>query len=120
MDDFTFYNRHYITVDDRGRITDAWSDGPHPEKEVTGAICINERGGYQLRLIVDRQQTEENPALYDMDGVPLYKWDGAAVQRRTMEEIVADRAAIPPAPPSEQERVRADIDYLAAMAGVEL
>jgi len=24
-----FYNKHYITINEQGRITDAWSDGAH-------------------------------------------------------------------------------------------
>ena len=112
-----YYNRHYIRCDALGRIVDAWSDGPHPEKDVTGAICFNERGGYQLRLLIDGVETEENPMLTDMYGIPIYKWDGEAVQRRTAEEIEADRAALPPAPPSEQERVRADVDFLLTIGG---
>lgn len=112
-----FYNKHYITVDTRGRITDGWSDGPHPDRDTTGAICINEQGGYQFRLSPDG---EENPTLYTMDGIPLYKWDGEAVQARTEEEIAADRAAIPVPPPSPQEQLRADIDFIAALQGVTL
>lgn len=111
------YNKHYILTDDSGRITDGWSDGPHPDRDTAGAICINDQGGYQFRLFPDG---EENPALYDMDGIPLYKWDGSQVIRRTAEEIEADRAAIPEPPPSQAERDRADIDFLAAMMGVSL
>lgn len=113
--DFEFFNRHYITIDDRNRITDAWSDGPLYDKPTDGAICINERGGYQLRLIIDGVETEENPALWTMEGVPLYKWTGSEVARRTPEEIEADIAAIPPAPPSEMEQLRADVDYVMLM-----
>jgi len=113
----TFYNRHYIKTDSRGRITDAWSDGPHPEKDTTDAICINETGGYQFRLAPDG---EENPTMYNMDGIPLYRWDGEQVIPRTEEEIAADRAAIPEPPPSIQEKNRADIDFLAALWGVSL
>lgn len=40
-----FYNRHYIAVDGQGLITSGWSDGPHPDRDVTNAICINEQGG---------------------------------------------------------------------------
>ena len=112
-----FYNKHYISVDSLGRITDGWSDGPRPDKDTTGAICINEQGGYQFRLFPGG---EENPALYTMDGIPLYRWDGQAVQRRTDKEISADRAYIPASPPSEQERLRADVDFLAAIQGVIL
>lgn len=111
-----FYNKHYITADAQGRITSGWSDGPHPERD-TAAICINEQGGYQFRLY---PSGEENPPLHDMDGVPLYRWDGEKAVPRTGEELAADRAAIPEPPPSQQEQLRADVDFLAAMQGVTL
>lgn len=116
MDDM-YYNKHYITVDSQGRIIVGWSDGPNAGRDTDGAICINEQGGYQFRLSPDG---EENPSLYTMDGIPLYKWDGQSVQLRTEAEIAADRAAIPAPPPSEMERLRADIDFLAAMGGLAL
>ena len=112
-----FYNRHYITTDLQGHITSGWSDGPHPNRDTAGAICINEQGGYQFRLFPGG---EENPPLYTMDGIPLYKWDGEQAIPRTEEEIAADRAAIPEPPPSPQEQLRADVDFLAAMQGVSL
>lgn len=112
-----YYNRHYINTDMQGRIINGWSDGPHPERDTDGAVCINEQGGYQFRLY---PRGEENPPLYTMDGIPLYRWDGEAVQTRTQEEIDADRAAIPEPPPSAQEQLRADVDFLAAMQGVVL
>jgi len=112
-----FYNHHYITTDAQGRITDGWSNGPHPERDTTGAICINEEGGYQFRL---HPGGEENPPLYTMDGIPLYRWDREAIVPRTEEEIAAGRAAIPAPPPSEQERLRADVDYIAALGGITL
>ena len=111
------YHRHYIITDDRSRVTASWSDGPIPDRDTTDAICINERGGYQFRLF---PSGEENPPLCTMDGIPLYKWDGTAVILRTEDEVAADQAAIPAPPPSEQEQLRADIDFLAAMQGVSL
>ena len=111
------YNKHYIAIDSQGRITSGWSDGPHPERDTANAICINEQGGYQFRL---RPGGEENPALYTMDGIPLYKWDGEQAVPRTEDEMNADREAIPAPPPSPQEQLRADVDFLAAMQGVML
>jgi len=111
------YNRHYITIDAQSCVTDGWSDGPHHDRETSGAICINEQGGYQFRLTLDG---EENPPLYTMDGIPLYRWDGEQVQLRTKAELEAERAAIPEPPPSAQEQLRADIDFIAAMMGVIL
>ena len=116
-EDESFYNRHYIIMRQDGVIIDAWSDGPHPERDTTDAICINEQGGYQFRLYPD---DEENPPIYTMDGIPLYKWDGEQAIRRSEDEIEADRAAIPAPPPSAQERLRADVDFIAAMTGVTL
>lgn len=112
-----FYNKHYIVDDEQGRIVSGWSDGLIPERDISDAICIDERGSYQFRLFPGG---EENPVLFTMDGVPLYRWDGEQAVRRTGEEIEADRAAIPEPPPSAQEQMRADIDFLAAMQGVSL
>ena len=58
--------------------------------------------------------------IYTEDGIPRYKLvDGQAVER-TEEEIGADRETIPAPPPTVQEQLRADIDFLAAMQGVIL
>lgn len=111
------YSKHYIKVDQTGRILESWSDGPRPDKDAKGAVCINGQGGYQFRLFPGG---EENPELYDGRGIPLYKWDGAQVIARSQEEIDADYAAMPKPAPTEQEQMRADIDFLAAMQGVEL
>lgn len=112
-----YYNKHFITTDAEGRVTDGWSEGPNPGRDISGAVLLTDQGGYQFRLAPDG---EENPSLLTEDGIPLYRWDGERVVRRSEEEVQADRAAIPPPPPSEQERLRADVDFLAAMQGVTL
>lgn len=113
------YNRHYIKLDDQNRITDGWSDGPHPRRDTAGRICIDEKGGYQFRITPNG---EENPELIEGHGIPLYSWDGYRVVKRTAEEVAEDIAALPvPAPqPSLEEKNRADIDFIAIMTGVEL
>lgn len=80
-----FKNNHYIRIDSRGRILDGWSDGPHPEREPTGAVCIDRGADYQFRLC-----DQENPVLLTVDDIPLYRWDGTGAARRTEEEIAAD------------------------------
>lgn len=112
MDGFAFYNKHYISIDGQNRVVDGWSDGPHPEKDTEGAACINDKGGYQFRLFPGG---EENPALWDMDGIPLYKYEGGQVLERTPEEIGADRKAMPEPLPTEMEQMRADLDYVLVM-----
>ena len=78
---------------ENSNVISGWSGGLHNNRVVTAEdILINDKGGYQFRLIVDGVETEENPILHDWDfGVPLYKWDGEKVQRRTAEEIEAER-----------------------------
>lgn len=89
-DEQTFYNKHYIKVDSFNRVVDAWSDGPHPEKDITSAICINEQAGYQFCI-----DGEENPVLYDTEyNIPLYKYEDNEVVKRTNGEIEADKAKI--------------------------
>lgn len=120
MEDFMdhqFYNRHYIIVRSDGSVIDAWSDGPRPDKDIANAICINEQGGYQFRFTPDG---EENPTIYTVKGIPLYKWDGEKIVPRTKEELRKNYEEIPDPPPSEIERLRADIDFLAIMSGVSL
>lgn len=114
--DYEFYNRHYIRTREDGAIVDVWSDGPHPKKDTENAVCINDKGSYQVYLVVDGVRTRENPDWMTGDGIPLYKWDGERVVKRTEEEIVADRAEIPPAPPSPMEQLRADVDFLMVMS----
>ena len=112
-----YYNKHFITTDAEGRVTDGWSEGPNPGRDISGAVLLTDQGGYQFRLAPDG---EENPSLLTEDGIPLYRWDGERVVRRSEEEVQADRAALPAPAPSEQERLRADVDFLAAMQGVTL
>ena len=38
----------------------------------------------------------------------------------TEEEIAADRASLPAPAPTAQEQLRADVDFLAAMANIQL
>lgn len=113
------YNKHYIRTDSQGIITDGWSSGPHPDRDTTGAVCINDQGGYQFRLSPDGEQ---NPPLYTMDGIPLYRWDGEAAVRRTEEEIEADRWGIirPDPAPSLEARVGAlETETAAISAAIE-
>lgn len=103
-----FYNKHYIKVDSSNRVVEGWSDGPRRDKDTTDAICINDKGGYQFRI----NGGEENPSLFDWNGmIPLYKYEGGEVVKRTEEEIEADRKIA--MQPTEAE-VRAQRDKLLA------
>ncbi len=110
MENVNFYNKHYITVDDRGRITDGFSDAFRQPSDKD--ICINEQGGYQFRL---SRSGEENPILREERGIPLYKYENGEIIRRALEEIAEDIAAIPAPAPTEDERRDAQIFYTAMM-----
>lgn len=109
MEDMNVYNKHYITVDEQGRIVDGFSDAFRQPAELD--ICINEQGGYQFRLFPGG---EENPFLFEEHGVPLYKYDGA-VAERSAEEIEADIAALPEPGPTWNDQIDAQVTYTAMM-----
>lgn len=118
VDDFDpAYRRHYITTNARGLITDGWSDGPHPERDTAGAICINARGEYQFRLYPGG---EENPPLADLFGIPLYRWTGETVEARTEVELEADRALLPVPKPAKSPEERLDALEAAIERGLSL
>lgn len=110
------YYRHYLTLDAASLVLGGWSDGPHGEK-IPGEndVLLTDGGSYQFRLF-----GAENPPLRDDDyGVPLYRWDGEAVVKRTADEIASDIAA---AKENQSRQARlaqlhsalADTDYIAA------
>ena len=103
MEPMNFYNKHYISVDERSRIVNGFSDAFYQPSDTD--ICINEQGGYQFRLFPGG---EENPSLYEWQHmIPLYKYENGEVVKRTEEEIEADIAALPvPEPkPTAEERI---------------
>lgn len=86
-----FYNKHYISVDEQGRIVDGFSDAFR--KPSNTDICISEQGGYQFRLFPGG---EENPFLLERTYmIPLYKYENGTVVKRTEKEIEADIADLP-------------------------
>lgn len=82
-----WYNKHYITINENGRIIDGFSDAF--QQPASGDICINEQGKTQFCLFPDG---EENPSLVDPDGIHLYTWDGKAVRETTQGEREAEKA----------------------------
>ena len=106
----------YVLTDRQGRIVRC-EGGYTTPADLTGWVQIDEGTGDKYNLC----QVHYFPdGIYTEDGIPRYKLvDGQAVER-TQEEIEADRAAIPAPPPTAQEQLRADVDFLAAMQGVAL
>lgn len=114
-----FYNKHYIRIREDGCIVDGFSDAFREPTE--DAICINEQGGYQFRLVFcsgelypDGKQftmlSEENPTLFESSyTVPLYQWDGEVVIQRTAEAVEAELAV---AMLPTESQIRAERDKL--------
>ena len=103
MEPMNFYNKHYISVDELGRIVNGFSNAFRQPSDTD--ICINEQGGYQFRLFPGG---EENPQLHEWPHmIPLYKYENGEVVKRTEEEIEADIAAlpVPEYKPTAEERI---------------
>lgn len=91
MDEMSWYNKHYITVDDNGLVIDGFSDAFRKPSETD--ICINEQGGYQFRLYANGPV---NPPLRDSRHmIPLYRYENGQIIERTRADIDADIAARP-------------------------
>ena len=107
-----FYNKHYIRVVD-GIVTKGFSDAF--EEAVDGDICINEKGGRHFEI-----DGVINPLMFDDNFCHLYRYDGE-LRKATEEELKTEREANYVEPePTEAEKLRADIDFLAIMTGVQL
>lgn len=78
-----FYNQHYIEVDSSNNVISGWSNGPYPNRDISKAICINKQGGYQFRL---SPNGEENPPLFDTNGIPSYKYEDGEIRPLTKVE----------------------------------
>ena len=104
----------YIQTDTDGRILRC-EGGYTTPSDLTDWIEIDEGVGDKYNLC---QSHYFDGGLYTMDGIPRYRWDGTQAVERTEEELEADRAARPAPEPTEQEQLRADVDFLLAMGGV--
>ena len=104
----------YIQTDTEGRILRC-EGGYTTPSNLTGWTEIDEGTGDKYNLC---QSHYFEGGLYTMDYIPLYRWDGTQAVERTEEELEADRASRPEPEPTEQEQLRADVDFLLAMGGV--
>ncbi len=106
----------YVQTDERGRITRC-EGGYSTQADLTGWTQIDEGTGDRYNLC---QSHYFDGGLYTVDGIPRYKLEDGRAVERTEAEIEADWAAIIPPVPSALEQLRADVDFLAIMQGVEL
>ena len=104
----------YIQTDEHGCILRC-EGGYTTPSDLTDWTEIDEGIGDRYNLC---QGNYFDGGLYTMDGIPRYCWDGSAAVLRTEEELEADRAARPEPEPTEQEQLRADVDFLLAMGGM--
>lgn len=109
-------SRVYIQTDEQNRIIRC-EGGYTTPKDLTGWTQIDEGTGDRFNLC---QSHYFEGGLYDMRGIFRYKYVDGAATLRTDAEIEADRAAIPEPPPTETEKLRSDVDYIAMETGVML
>jgi hypothetical protein len=83
-----FIFRHYARFDSNNNMMHGFSDA-FPNSLQDGDICINKQGGRHFEIF-----NQINPPLHTMDGIPLFKWDGKTIKRRTDKEIEADKLVL--------------------------
>lgn len=114
MDELMDPYRVYVQTDEQGRIT-----------AVNSSAFVSADWGTEIDQGYGDQyhhaQGNYFPGpIYTDDGIPRYKLQDGQAVKRAEEEMEADRAAIPAPPPTAQEQLRADVDFIAAMTGVSL
>lgn len=109
MEEYRF--KVYIQTDEQGCILRC-EGGYTTPADLTDWTEIDEGRGDRYNLC---QSHYFEGGLYTSDGIPLYKWDGTQAIRRTQEELEADRADIPEPPPTQAERMEAQVTYTAMM-----
>ena len=89
----------YVQTDDQGRIARC-EGGYTTPADLTGWTLIDEGYGDRYNLC---QSNYFPGGLYTEDGIPRYSLvDGKPIER-TVEEIEADRTAVPAPPPTDHE-----------------
>ena len=102
----------YVLPDSYGYITRI--DGGYTIGNITDPenwVLIDEGYGDRYNLC----QSHYFDALYTMQGIPRYKYEGGVCVLRSEAELAADRDALPKPQPSQLDRVEAQATYTAMM-----
>lgn len=104
----------YIKTDDQNRIIAVNSDAFLPD--ITGWVEIDEGDGDRYH---HAQGNYFDKPIYEEHGIPVYKLADGQVVERTQAEIAADITALPPAPPTPEERIAELEATIDALLGVQ-
>lgn len=107
----------YVVADELGRIIRCEGQYTLPD-DLNGWSLIEEGPPCDRLNLAQSHYFPEG--IYTSDGIPRYKLLNGKPEARTEDEIEADRAAIIQSNPSVLDQLRADVDFIAAMQGVEL
>ena len=112
-------SRVYALCDEAGRVLRL--EGEYTLPADLTCWTLIEEGAPCDRLNLAQSHYLPHP-LFTHDGLYRYKLADGAVVERSEEELKAERAELPDTEPrpTETEQLRADVDFLAAMAGVTL
>lgn len=116
--EFEMKSHVYIKVDEQGRIVRCEGEYTLPAN-LDGWTLIEE--GPPCDRLNLAQSHYFDDGLYNMYGIPRYRWDGSAAVLRTEEEMEADRAARPAPPPTTEEvLLELAADHEARLCEIEL
>ena len=102
----------YVLLDERNRVLRC--EGGYTMsniEDVSKWTYIDEGKGDKYNLC----QSHYFDALYTMQDIPRYKYEGGACVLRSEAELAADRDALPKPQPSQLDRVEAQATYTAMM-----
>ena len=98
MDEIIF-NNHWIKVNEKNQITEAWAEHQAPTNDTSNAILYNDKGkAGGIRFLINGEWTEENPfgLMFTHDGIPRLVYKGKLeLIERTEDDIKKERDARP-------------------------
>jgi len=107
----------YALLDERNRVMQIDGGYSIQNVDVDTWTYIDEGEGDRYNLC---QNNYLDKLVYESHGIPQYKYVDGEIVERTQAEIDADIAAIPTPTPTQEEKNKANIDYIAMMTDVEL
>ena len=109
---------HYI-IPIMGEIQDGWSTAEDPDRDIFGTFILRETDVAKFYINTPDEGVKE---FITEDGIAryLYDPDTKILYTRTEDEIAAIRKEREHPSPTKEDQLRADVDFIAAMMGVQL
>lgn len=108
---------HYVMLNSSNYVIACFDESSVPTSMDLDRICIRENDSQHAYLI----NPGDANTLVDPNGLFRYHYINGEIIKRSDEELQAEyQSILNSSPPSPQDQLRADVDYLSVMTGIDL